>query len=111
VNRFLFAAIIGCLLLGCSRDATITRGADGSPEWDRKLRAAVPLGSSISEARGIMDHNGFHCEPAADPVATLWCRKEAEDALGLGRRRWQATFLIRAGRVDGIRSSTQRVNR
>jgi len=110
VRRLILPAAC-CLLLGCSGDATITRGADGSPEWERKLQAAVPLGTPVAETRGIMSSNGFHCEPAADPVPTLWCRKEADNALGLGRRRWQATFLIRDGRVDDIRSSTQRVNR
>ncbi|HEV8376878.1 MAG TPA: hypothetical protein VGR38_11675 [Candidatus Polarisedimenticolia bacterium] len=109
--RFLFLLIACCLLLSCRGDATITRGADGSPEWDRKLRAAVPLGSPTQETRGIMQRNGFHCEPGADPVTTLWCRKEADAPLGLGRRRWQATFLIRDGHVDEIRSSTRRLNR
>ena len=109
--RRLLLATVCCLLLGCSRDATITGGADGSPEWERKLRGVVPLGTSVVETRAIMSRNGFHCEPATDPVPMLWCKKEAEDALGLGRRRWQATFLIRKGRVDGVQSSTQRVNR
>src|SRR4030095_13620435 len=43
VRRLLLATVC-CLLLGCSRDATITGGADGSPEWERKLRGVVPLG-------------------------------------------------------------------
>lgn len=52
--------IVLCLALAaCQGDRTITRGADGAREWDRNLRAAVPIGTLAHDATVTMERNGF----------------------------------------------------
>ena len=99
-----------CLaLLGCSIDHSITHGADGAPEWDRRLRDAVPIGTQMTEARAILVRNGFDCEPDATKPDALECNKLASHALSVARRRWQAKLEATDGRVSRVESSTELV--
>lgn len=93
------------IAVACARrDASITHGADGAPEWSRHLTAAVPLGIPADSARRIMEGNGFRCE-VADSVASLWCDKRSGKALV--QRRWQAVVTLDAHRrVKEVRGST-----
>ena len=88
------------------RDQTITRGADGAPEWSRRLSAAVRVGTTADAARSVMEANGFHCREGADSVAYLWCDKlSAKKALV--QRRWQAVINLNSQRrVYEVRAST-----
>jgi len=97
--------IASCLVaVACARDTTITHGADGLPEWQRRLAAAVPLGVSVDSARSVMRANGFDCQEGADSVVYLWCSKMAA---GIVRRRWQAVINLRSNRtVLEVRAST-----
>lgn len=90
------------LLGGCRLDRTITHGADGRPEWDRRLRAAVPVGMEEDSVRSLMERNGFRCETR--PVG-LSCDKWSRDQ-GV-RRQWMAELRVRGGRVSEVRSSTR----
>lgn len=92
--------------LACARrDTSITHGADGSPEWSRRLAAAVPLGVSGDSARGIMERNGFRCREGIDSIASLWCDKLSRKAIV--QRRWQAVINLDAQRrVHQVHGST-----
>ena len=92
--------------LACARpDRTITRGADGEPEWSRRLAAAVPRGISADSARSVMQRNGFRCQEGSDSVAYVWCDKLSDRAIV--QRRWQAVInLDSQRRVYEVRGST-----
>ena len=60
-------------LAGCNRDQSITRGADGNAEWNRRVRAAVPVGSSVADAQSTLEHNGFRCARQTLGEAQLRC--------------------------------------
>jgi len=93
-----------CLALAaCSSDRPITDGADGSPEWDRKLKGAVAIGTSVEDVVMLMQKNGFTCEGLDDTSSTLTCEKRSS---GAGPRRWQATFEVKDGHVAAIQSAT-----
>jgi len=102
------AAIIIVLFiaLACgNRDTSITHGADGQPEWSRRLSAAVPLGISVDSAGRIMESNGFRCREGADSVFYLSCEKLSSKAVV--QRRWQAVLNLDARRrVYGVRGFT-----
>ena len=103
------ACLVG-LALGASacdpRDQTITRGADGAPEWSRRLSAAVPLGAPVDSARLVMEHNGFQCREGADSVAYIWCDKLSVKKAPV-QRRWQAVMTLdEQRRVHQVRAST-----
>ena len=86
-------------------DRTITRGADGSADWDRHLASAIPLGISADSARAIMLGNGFRCQDGVDSVAYIWCDKES--AKPIVKRRWHAIINLNASRsVFAVRGST-----
>lgn len=99
--RRLFTAIAVLLLGGCRLDRTITHGADGRQEWDRRLHAAVPVGMEEGAARSLMHRNGFRCETRP---ARLSCDKWSRNR-GV-RRRWMADLRVRGGRVTEVRSNT-----
>jgi len=94
------------IALACAQqDTSITHGADGQPEWSRRLAAAVPLGVAVDSARRIMDTNGFHCHEGADSVSYLSCEKLSGKAVV--QRRWQAIVNLDAQRrVHDVRGST-----
>lgn len=94
------------IALSCgSRDTSITHGADGQPEWSRRLAAAVPLGSSVDSVRRIMESNGFQCREEADSGFHLSCAKLSGKAVV--QRRWQAFVDLDARRlVYEVRGST-----
>src|SRR5262245_38838637 len=102
--------LVSCLLTavsGCSIDHSITHGADGSPEWDRRLSAAIPLGLAADSARAVMIRNGFRCSSGADSVRYLWCDKESGPRFAVVRRRWQAILNIDdRGRIYELRGTT-----
>ena len=106
-HRLLTVGVFCCAILGCSRDHSITHGADGLPEWDRRLRAAVPIGTQIVEARAILVRNGFKCDPDAAKPDVLQCDKLASNALRVARRRWRASLEATDGRVSRVESSTE----
>jgi|RhiMethySRZTD1v2_1073278.scaffolds.fasta_scaffold554236_1 hypothetical protein len=107
-GRILFLATSLALLGGCGpRDATITHGADGAPEWSRHLASAVPVGITADSARAIMTRNGFTCRSGSDTVAHLWCEKQSGGRVAIVRRRWQAALnLDERQRVVAVRGST-----
>jgi len=94
------------IALACAnRDTSITHGADGQPEWSRRLTAAVPLGIPVDSARRIMEINGFQCREGADSVSSLWCDKRSGKSIV--ERRWQAVINLNAQRrVYEVRGST-----
>ena len=94
------------LALACAgRDTSITHGADGAPEWSRRLAAAVPPGITADSARHVMEASNFHCRAGVDSVAYLWCDKVADKAIV--QRRWQATVSLDAQqRVREVRGTT-----
>jgi len=74
---------------GCSnRDTSITHGADGEPEWSRRLAAAVPLGIAVDSARRILEGSGFRCGKTPDSASVLSCEKVSGKAVV--QRRWNA---------------------
>ena len=88
------------------RDQTITYGADGAPEWTRRLAATVHIGTSADSARLVLELNGFHCREGADSVAYLWCDKVSRKKT-LVHRRWQAVInLNEKRRVHEVRAFT-----
>lgn len=99
--RRLLTATAILLLGGCRLDRTITHGADGRPEWDRRLQAAVPVGMAEDAARSLMHRNGFRCETRP---AGLSCEKWSRNQ-GV-RRHWMADLRVRGGRVTEVRSNT-----
>jgi hypothetical protein len=103
-NRTIWIVVIGAASSGCARDGSITHGADGSPEWDRRLAAAVTPGMTVDSARAIMQRNGFVCEVSADD---LLCHKESGGRFAIVRRRWQATLATRDGHVRAIKGTTE----
>jgi hypothetical protein len=103
------ACLLG-LVLGASacdpRDQTITRGADGTPEWSRRLSAAVRIGASVDSARLVMERNGFRCREGVDSVPHIWCDKLSAKKAPV-QRRWQAVITLdQERRVHEVRAST-----
>src|SRR2546426_389057 len=86
-------------------DRTITHGADGEPEWARRLIGAVPVGTRVDSARSTMERNGFQCSAGTDSVPHLWCDKTSGKH-GLVHRRWQAVLNLDRDRVIEVRAST-----
>ena len=103
------AAILAVALsiASCNRDHSITRGADGRSDWDRRLRAAIPIGSPIASAQSTMEHNGFRCRRDALGAQMLRCEKYSPRKFGFFRRHWQATVQAPHGQVSAIQSSTR----
>ena len=89
----------------CARDQTITRGAEGGHDWQRRLAAAVPVGMSQDSARVSLEKNGFRCPPA-QARDTLWCDKWSGGRFTIVRRRWQAVLRLERGHVAGVRGTT-----
>ena len=102
-NRPMWIALTSAATLGCARDSSITHGADGAPEWDRHLAAAIAPGMTIDSARAIMQRNGFRCELSSDD---LWCDKESGGRFAIVRRRWQATLGVEDGHVRAVKGTT-----
>lgn len=102
-NRAVWIAVISIASSGCARDTSITHGADGAPEWDRRLAAAIAPGMTLDSARAIMRRNGFRCETSS---ADLWCEKESGGRFAIVRRRWQATLAVEDGHVRAIKGTT-----
>jgi hypothetical protein len=96
-----------CLsLAACGGDRTITWGADGEREWDRKLRAAVSVGTPVQDVVLVMERNGFRCEAPDGQGTSLRCDKTSSGFLKPVKRRWQATFETRDGHVEAVHAST-----
>ena len=89
----------------CNRDHSITRGSNGPNDWDRRLKAAVPLGISVAQAQATLEHNGFTCHRDALGAQTLRCDKRSGRKFGFFRRRWQATVTVRDGQVSEVRGT------
>jgi ketosteroid isomerase-like protein len=106
-TRQLSTLLLCAALLGCARDATITRGADSDRHWTRRLEAAVPVGTPLDSARATMERNGFRCESNPTAVEALWCEKTSSARLRAVRRHWQAWFTVVDGRVTAVRCETE----
>lgn len=102
-NHAILIIVISAPSMGCARDNSITHGADGAPEWDRRLAAAIAPGMIVDSARAVMQRNGFRCETSAD---SLWCDKESGGRFVIVRRRWQATLAIQDGHVRAVNGTT-----
>jgi len=100
------ASLVVALSLACGGDHSITRGADGSAEWTRRLIDAVPIGVSGDSARAILERNGFRCQLASDAEASLWCDKQSGGRFATVRRRWQASVALQDGHVAAVRATT-----
>lgn len=101
--------VLGLLVAAgaCTVDQTITHGADGAPEWERRLSAAVAIGVPLDSARAIMLRNGFRCEAGADSVRYLWCDKMGGGRFAIARRRWQAVLSLGdRNRIARVRATT-----
>ena len=103
--RSLVTLLAIVVFAACARDQTITRGAEGSHEWQRRLAAAVPLGTSPDSARASLETNGFRCPPAQSRD-TLWCDKWSGGRFAIVRRRWQAVVRFDGGGVADVRGTT-----
>jgi hypothetical protein len=102
------ASVIVLLLIApacANRETSITHGADGQPEWSRRLAAGVSLGISADSARHIMESSGFTCREGADGVFYLSCEKRSRK--GIVQRRWHAIVNLDARRrVHDVHGST-----
>src|SRR5690242_6619256 len=102
--RILPYAAAATFLASCASDHSITEGADGAAEWQRRLANAIPVGTLADSARATMERNGFTCAYGADIAAHVWCDKSS------GRqpvsRRWQAMLMLDSGRVATVKGST-----
>lgn len=92
--------------VACGRDRSMTRGADDSSQWNRRLAGAVSVGISRDSARAILERNGFRCELDSTATSTLWCDKESSGRFAIVRRRWQALFSIQDGRIATVKGTT-----
>ena len=97
---------LSLIAFACStRDTSITHGADGQPEWSRRLAAAVPPGIPGDSARRVMESSGFRCRTRADSGSHLSCDKISGTLMV--ERRWQAIIDLDAqGRVNQVSGST-----
>jgi hypothetical protein len=102
-SRAAWIVVMSVATSGCTRERSITHGADGAPEWDRRLAAAVAPGMTVDSARAMMQRNGFRCTVSA---VDLWCDKESGGQFAIVRRRWQATLGIQDGHVRTVKGST-----
>src|SRR3954467_15253692 len=89
--------------LACARDASITHGADGGPECDRRLAAAIPIGMRADSARSTMERNGFRCSASLAEPSSLSCDKLSGERRAIVRRRWLATFSTQDGHIRAIK--------
>ena len=91
---------------GGARDRTITRGADGARDWQRRLAAAVPVGTPAGAARATLERNGFRCQAPDSAGAPLWCDKWSGGQFAVVRRRWQAVLHFEGERVVAVEATT-----
>jgi hypothetical protein len=101
--RMSYALVL--LLAACAGDRSITHGADGAPEWDRRLQAAIPVGTDAVAARATLEANQFQCG-SADSLGGFRCDKWSGRRWAVVRRRWYAGIEVRGGRVTAVRSRT-----
>jgi hypothetical protein len=104
--RILAAFLFSSAGLGCGGDRSITRGADGSAEWARRLESAVTIGIARDSARAILERSGFRCQTQSSGAASLWCDKESGGRFAIVRRRWQALLAIEDGHVTAVHATT-----
>jgi len=108
-HRLMTIGLLSLFIVACTIDHTITHGADGSPEWDRRLRSAVAIGAQIEDAQAVLVRNGFKCNVGPAKPETLVCDKVASNSVGGVRRRWHATVEATDQRVSRVESSTELV--
>lgn len=100
--------ILACTLLlsACAKDTTITHGAEGAHDWQRRLENAIPLGTTVDSARRILAANGFTCRTLDAIDSTMWCDKHSGGRFQIVMRRWQAVLHVRADRIGSLRGTT-----
>lgn len=104
--RRVLVVLMALSVAACNRDHTITRGASGHGDWDRRLKVAVPIGIPIATAQATLEHNGFACHRDALGAQVLRCDKQSSRKLAFLRRYWQATIGARDGKVSDVRGSS-----
>ena len=93
-------------LCACAKDRTITRGAEGVHDWQRRLETAIPIGTTGDSATRLLVANGFNCPSKENTDSTIWCDKYSGGRFEIVRRRWQALLHVHTGRVISVRAST-----
>ena len=101
------AVALCCISLAActASDQSITRGADGQNDWERRLRAVVKPGMTEDSAQRVMVANGFTCSAGVDSTRFLACSKDGKSSPVF--RRWRGVFILDANRrVSAVRAST-----
>ena len=105
-TRIVLGTLLFGVSIGCSRDHSITHGADGSPEWTRRLANAVPIGLPRDSAWAILERNGFHCRLDSAATASFWCDKESRGRFTIVRRHWRAFLAVQGGHIAAVQATT-----
>ncbi len=71
---------------------------------EQEILKRIPIGSSIIEAKEIMERNGFQCTMEQEGKTFLYCDKE-KFALPLMRKRWQVSIVHRNNKVSKVHVS------
>jgi hypothetical protein len=100
----LLIALAASCFLGCG-DNSLTKGADDSAEWNRRLESAIPKEATMADAKKTMEEAGFTCE-GAKGSGSLLCKKSKDLGPEMGRREWEALFRFRGDHVDKIIGTT-----
>jgi hypothetical protein len=99
----MWVVLITAASLACARDDSITHGADGAPEWDRRLAAAIAPGMIADSAHAILQREGFRCQTS---TKDLYCTKESGGRFTIVRRHWKAILAIQDGHVRAVKGVT-----
>lgn len=103
------AFLLAFSTLACGGARSITRGAEGSAAWTRRLAAAVPIGVFADSARVLLERNGFRCQVDSAGAASLWCDKESGGRFAIVRRRWQAVLGFQDHHITAVKGTTGRI--
>jgi hypothetical protein len=94
-------------LCGCSRAERLSEQPSKAAS---QIESWVPLGTSLSDARQIMQQHRFTCSVVTNGsfeelrgADYLYCDYSAS---GTVRRRWQAALVLVEGKVSAIRVTT-----
>jgi hypothetical protein len=97
---------------GCAHD---DRLPEQSAAVTTQIRGWIPVGTSLSDARRIMEHHHFTCSMMTNSsfgdlkgADFLYCDRRDSDSriTPIVVRRWQVALVLSDGRVSDIRVST-----